>query len=263
MRSLKSIGETIGEYKGGVNPTEPRYRHATPSSAEYEELSTYCLQDAIVVREAVRVWSNFCESLDLGTFGMTQASQSFTAFRHRFMKEDIYLHNNAHALRMERRAYKGARTECFRIGDMSQLHGGMFYDYDVNSLYPAVMLDGIYPTRFTGVDILAMDDTPAERIAVLADALMDTETHCVIADVTLYVPPMDEWKRIVPTRHDGKLVYPTGSFRETLTTRELALAMERGVIVDVHEISHYDASNLFREYVTYFLRTTHEVQTGR
>src|SRR5438874_1114612 len=104
MRPLKSIGETIGEYKQGVDPTEPRYRHADRSGMDWNRLSTYCRQDALVVREAVRVWADFCKSHDMGTFAITQAGQSLNAFRHRFMVSDIYLHSKPHTSLLEREA---------------------------------------------------------------------------------------------------------------------------------------------------------------
>jgi len=61
-------------------------------------------------------WIEFCQSEDLGAFGYTIAGQSFNAFRHKFMKEDIYIHNSEKVLELERECYKGGRCEAFFIG---------------------------------------------------------------------------------------------------------------------------------------------------
>ena len=246
MRPLKSIGETIGEYKQGVDPTEPRYRHCVRDGEDWHRLSSYCRQDAMVVREAVRVWADFCKSHDMGTFAITQAGQSLNAFRHRFMVQPLYLHANPHTGRLERESYMGARTEAFRLGEST----GRFNVFDVNSLYPSVMQRYRYPTKLVGhlryERQIGRD--PRERLQALTSALADYD-KCVVARVSVRVEPGNEWQRVVPVRHDGRLIYPTGHFQSVLTTRELDLAVRRQCVTDVHELATYESGPIFTKYI--------------
>jgi hypothetical protein len=244
MRPLKSIGETIGEYKAGVDPTEARYRHADRNRADWNRLSSYCRQDAYVVQHAVRVWSDFCKSHDMGTFAITQAGQSLNAYRHRFMVQPIFLHADPHTSQLEREAYMGARTECFRIGEFV----GRYHVLDVNSLYPSVMLDNTYPTKLVGHLRYErqIGPTPVDRVHALQRAVENHE-RCLVARVSVNVT--DERGRVVPTRHAGRLVYPTGHFHTVLTTRECALALARGIVVDVHELATYESGRIFTRYI--------------
>jgi hypothetical protein len=248
MRSLKSIGQVIGEFKGDVDPSLPKYRHARPSDPAYDEFVEYCHQDAYIVREAVRVWMEFCRTNDLGTFAMTQAGQALTAYRHRFMDHDIYLHCDYAVMALERAAYKGARTECFRRGDYTAPSNRPFRYVDVNSLYPSVMRDNVYPVKLTG---RLTYDPGQDGLSDLKELLLEPDV-CIIARVTLSID--SEAQRIIAHRYGGRLVYPVGIFDETLTTRELGEAMVRGCITYVHEIVTYDAAHIFTNYVDHFYR---------
>jgi hypothetical protein len=61
------------------------------------------------------------------------------------MKSDIFIHNRKYVLNLERGSYYGGRTECFKIG---QFTGDKYYYLDINSMYPAVMYDNFYPTKY-------------------------------------------------------------------------------------------------------------------
>ncbi|GAI80077.1 unnamed protein product, partial [marine sediment metagenome] len=54
-------------------------------------------------------------------------------------------HNNKQAIDLERESYKGGRVECFYLGDLTNEN---YYMLDVNSLYPFVMRNNVYPVKY-------------------------------------------------------------------------------------------------------------------
>jgi len=118
--SLAAIGESIGYAKLPM----------PDKSASTELWNAYGRQDVEVIRQACLQWFDFILDNDLGGFAPTLASQSFNAYRHRFMPVPIFIDTKEKALDLSRSAYVGGRTECFKIGQYT----GDFYYIDVNSM---------------------------------------------------------------------------------------------------------------------------------
>ena len=220
--SLAEIGRSVGLSK---------LRMPSPDDSEIRKLA-YCRRDVKVLMLAVIKWLDFLKDNDLGGFQPTLASQSLGTFRHRFMKHQIGIHNNNNAIHLERDAYVGGRTECFRLGH----YEGEFYYIDVNSMYPSVMRGNLYPARLsTWTDQVTIDDLKRWRKQFL-----------VIANVTLQTTEAD-----YPKVHDGKLVFPVGSFTVSLASPELYKALDAGHIAEVHQASIYYGEELFTDFVDY------------
>lgn len=96
--------------------------------------------------------------------------------------------------------------------------------------------------------------SPAERVATLRGALsMGYGIVCRVSIDTDLCPAEDPRLRATaPVSRDGKLIYPTGQFEATLTTRELEVCLRAGNVADVHEFSVYEMSDLFSGYVARF-----------
>jgi len=60
------------------------------------------------------------------------------------MKEKIYIHDQVTTSEFEREAYFGGRVECFRLGNFTD---EFFYNIDVNSMFPSVMKENLYPVK--------------------------------------------------------------------------------------------------------------------
>lgn len=237
MRPLASIGAVIGTYKGGVDPVLPKYRHAVQGSAEWAELTVYCARDTDVVFDAVRMWSRFVTDHDLGPFRATQAGQALSAYTHRFLHHDVMIHTNRRALNLERSAYIGGRTEAFRIGSFE----GDFHVLDVNSLYPFVMRDNVFPVALEAF-VSSSNGIGIRELASLA------KVQCVVVAVGVSVGT--ETQRIVPAVRDGRLLYPTGQFFTVLTTPELKMALEADIVVSIGDMCVYKSAPIFTDYVT-------------
>lgn len=194
----------------------------------------YCERDVNIMVEAWRLWRAFIFKNNLGSFAKTLASQSLNAFRHRFMTKDIYIHNSKDVTELERISYHGGRVECFYIGKLPK---EKYYNLDVNSMYPSVMLKNEYPVKY-------LYHIVRPPVAFLKGVL---KTKCVIAKVKLRTK-----ENIFPYVLENKLVFPIGEFITTLTTRELQYALAKNYIKEVLEMAVYKKAIIFDKYVKFF-----------
>ncbi len=220
---LEQLGESVGIKK----LTLPK------GLGDNEETARYCQNDVAILRRAIIRWIRFLRENDLGAFRISLASQSFAAYTHRFMEHPIFIHTNTTATNLERTGYFGGRTECFRIGEIKE----RTYALDINSQYPAVMLSGVYPTNHkTSRKFFERDwfDEQLDTMAVMARVIIETD------------------KPWYPVRHEGKLMFPVGTFETTLATPELRHAQKHGHLKEPLECAVYEQNPIFREFVEFF-----------
>jgi len=198
------------------------------------DLLRRCTRDVEIMVQLWTWWLDFLDEHDMGVFKPTIASQAMTTWRHRFMSYPVYVHNNADALALERAAYRGGRSEPFRVG---RFIGETFYKLDVNSMYPHVMRWYEYPNNLVHHALGGSAD-------YLAYVL---ERFGVIADVTIKVD--EPW---FPVVRGGRNVYPVGTFRTVLTSEEVRLALYKRWIKQVHAYARYTMRDLFSEFVNTF-----------
>lgn len=203
-------------------------------SASDEYLTIYCRRDVEIIAKFMIMYMKFVEHHDLGCLGPTTPSQAFNAFRHRFMKSEIFIHTIDKCSQLERDSYFGGRTECHHIGR----YKGMVYYVDVNSMYPFVMREHKYPTK------MMLYDNAELSIESLSDYL---ETQSVIAEVELIT---DE--PAYPTRYNEKLVFPTGKLTAVLCTESLKYALEHDHLIKVNKYAIYKQRDLFSDYINFF-----------
>jgi len=221
--SVKAIGESVG-----IPKLEIDFKRCSE-----EELSVYCKRDVEIIKEFVMRLIDFIQENDLGTLQKTLASQAFTAFRHRFMKHPIFVHNNEEAIELERLSYRGGRTEAFYIGRLPE---GRYYKLDVNSMYPFVMREYEYPTK-----LIKVETNPT--LSGLKRAL---ERFFVIAHVRVRVS-----KPLIGVKGE-RLIFPVGEFDAYLCSPELELVLREGEIVRVYKYAIYERHPIFKEYVEFF-----------
>lgn len=221
---LKKIGKILGIEKMDVDVF----------TEDEDLLSKYCRRDTEIVLRFVEYLIKFIKEHDLGSFQETIAKQAFTAFRHRFMKHEIFIHADPEATALERLSYRGGRNEAFFIGTLEDEEG--IYDLDVNSMYPYVMKNHIYPVKLLKV----MHNVSPNLLTEIMKA------YLVIADVCIEIN-----EPAVGVRED-KLIFPVGKFRVVLTSPELELVLKYGKILKIHSLALYEGAPIFKEYVDYF-----------
>ncbi len=221
---LAKVGEMLGIQKMKVD--------FEIDTKEYK--IEYCKNDVLITRMALLKYLDFIDEHDMGNFAMTKASQAFNAYRHRFMPFRICVHKEEDIVALERNSYLGGRNEAFEIGELSD---GPFYHYDINSMYPFVMSEHLYPTRL----IDTIDNISVKELYNYSNSF------CVIADVDINTD-----KPIYGLRKSGKIIFPIGKFSTALPTGSLNYAIEHGHIKKVNFASVYERGPIFHDYVEYF-----------
>lgn len=221
-RSLRDIGKMINLYKLEIDF----------KTCSDDELKNYCYRDVEITQKFILDWIEFLSENDLGNFQYTLASQSFSSFRHRFMKHNIGIHNIVNAIELERKSYRGGRNEVFKFGK------DYAYIYDVNSMYPFVMSNFKYPTK-----IIAF--YPKGNIGSIERAIK--KDFGIIADVDISTT-----ENVIGIKRD-RLIFPVGSFRCQITTPEIKYLLENGhKILKVHNYSIYEMDYIFSDFVDFF-----------
>lgn len=197
------------------------------------ELSDYCHRDVEIELVNFKRFIEFLESHSIARLCYTRGSTAMAAYLFNHYRQKIYIHNNAQAIDLERDAYKGGRTECFYLGDLNSEN---YYIVDVNSLYPFVMQNNLFPVKYK-------KRLGKVRLPTLAAHL---ESEAVIAKVLI-----DTDEPAYAIRRD-RTIFPTGCFWTALTTPELKYALGRGHIKEVKEAVFYEQADIFSSYVKKF-----------
>lgn len=222
--SLKSLGESIG-----ISKLEVDFETADDNS-----LLTYCKRDVEVMRVAWSKWSTFIQEFDLGNFKATIGSQAFTAFKHRFKENDIYIHTNERVIELERESYHGGRVECFYIG---KYDSSSIYNLDVNSMYPYIMKTVKLPYKLIAY---------YEKISLNDFKRIHNNTN-YICEATVKIT-----RPLLPALNNGRLIFPVGNVSGVWTKSELEYAMRNGKLLDVRRCAIYAEAILFKDYVDFF-----------
>ncbi len=217
--SLKALGASLGTFKLEM-PTIGDGKPAPITPENSDIWDEYNMQDVQVLMDAVTQYIQFIVQHDLGSFQITQASQSFMAFRHKFMKHQILLDDESKALEVARKGYYGGRVECFKIGVRK---GVETYKLDINSMYPAIMVKHEFPTQYaTFWKDVSIEEYKSQREAgYLMSAYCDIDTD----------------EPVYPARHDNKLVFTTGKFSTYLSTPEIDYGIEHGHITRLRQVA--------------------------
>ncbi len=221
--SVREWGELLGLEKGEVTFTE-----------DHETIAAYCRRDVEITGRAVLGYMGFVREHDMGGFALTAAGQAFRCFRHRFMKHRSILHYDQAAYnRFTRAAYTGGRVECGHIGKLR----GEFVKLDINSMYPHVMRNNVYPAK-----IKQWIRDPSIEAAAAKCA-----KYCSVAEVELYT---DEPAYAV--RSTERLLFPVGTFTTYLCTESMRYALAQGHVVKVRQLMTFEPLEMFADYVDYF-----------
>ncbi len=106
---------------------------------------TYLKNDILGLQEAIyQFWRLIYDrSGSIGELPMTLPSLAMTLWR-KTLQEPILTPREKALKTLERKAYRGGRTECRNTG----VHHTV--TFDINSQYPSVMLDGVFPINYAG-----------------------------------------------------------------------------------------------------------------
>jgi hypothetical protein len=159
---------------------------------------------------------DWLETADMGNWQMTGAGQSWAAFRHKHLTHDMLVHTDKAALAAERRAMWTGRNEAYWHGEMKH---ETIEEWDFHLSYATIARDNPVPIRLVGdmpMRYKWRDTLDNPRIGLLAEVTVTTDTP------------------IVPTHHNGRIIWPTGTFNTTLWNPEITAALDTGAVVTVN-----------------------------
>jgi len=218
--SIKEIGDSLNLKKLSVDF----------ENASEEELKTYCKRDVEIIKEFIFSFFKFLKEHNYGTFKLTLASQAFEIYRHKFYKNNIYIHNKEPVIELERNSYRGGRNEAYYIG---KVKCDEIYKLDVNSMYPYVMKNFKYPTKL-------LIYSTNEKLDDFKDNLSHYEAIAK-CNITINKPAIGV--------KSERLIFPIGTFDCYITKPEIEYVLKEGKINKVYEVAYYDSDNLFSDFV--------------
>lgn len=201
-----------------------------PRRASREAWDRYGKRDTEIIMSACLAWFDFLIRENLGGFASTLASQAMRAFRHRFMIHPIYIDSDKRALKLSRAALHGGRTECFYIGKKK----GPLHLLDINSMYPAMMREHLFPTRLIGV----YSDVSRSELARWLRRYTIVGTFRLTTDQACY-----------PVVAEDRLTFPIGKIRTGLCTPEVDYALRQGHLHAADSVAIYESAPLFLSFV--------------
>lgn len=222
--SLAAIARSIGMEKtgpkalDGASQADIKHWYATTPMSE---LIPYNRNDCVILWEAINAFQHRILEAG-GQLQMTIASCAMHLFRRKYLKNDVGTHKLVNDT--SRKGYFASRVEVFNARCDAANY------YDINSSFPYAMTEPV-PGEFVKTT-RALPDNP--------DKLYMADVEFTIPDC--YLPP-------IPTRVDGRLFFPTGTWRSWLSGIDCRLIEEEGgTIIKVHEVYHFDAITDLREY---------------
>lgn len=222
--TLAKLGESFNQPKGDYDLF----------NGTFEDAVIYCRQDVKIIEIATQSFVDFIDNEDLGSMGHTLASQSFKAFRNRFLKHEVHIHTDERCLELERLSYSGGRVECFKVGKFK----GKFYYLDINSMYPYVMKVNKYPVKKIAYSRQGSLGYVWNQIQ---DGYLVTAKCLVKTDKPVY-----------PVKVGPRLIFPVGEYWTALSTPEIIYGIENNLIVQIKEVAIYEGAEIFSAFVDHF-----------
>lgn len=198
-----------------------------------KKLLKYLEHDCKGLHECIDIFSK-TEYIDEVGLRLTRSGISFAVYKKFLEKSGKKLPRpHKEASDFARKAYFGGRTEIFKplyINKKKPLNV-----YDINSLYPSVMHDYKYPSEFKHWTLSFQPNDFSIYNAV------------VTAPKDIKIP-------ILAVKHDGKLIFPVGTFEGYFTNIEMNLAIKHGYVINeiINGAVFGDGGYMFKDFVDHF-----------
>ena len=216
--SLSDIGEMLG-YKKYETPE--KFKVVNPNGYLYLNHNDveYCFRDCEIVIEFIKKIKSIYKTFSI-KMRSTYAANAKAIWQTTFLEEKQYVRDDLDEIFRE--AYYGGRCEVF----VSRLEKSLLYYYDINSMYPYVMLMDM-PDPATFKEIHNYNTFYFHKVLKRYEGL---------AEITVEVPDSLHIP-ILPFRINHKLLFPAGKFRGKWCFPEIRLALKKGYkITKIHQI---------------------------
>lgn len=204
-------------------------------AASDDEWFARCEHDVEILRTAWRRVIDWLDVDELGNWKPTGAGQGWAFLRHKHLTHKILHHGIERIAKVEREAAWTGRCEAWRWG---KLPAGRWQEWDFRSAYAQVAEDCDVPTRLQG----HLGPKSATAACVAADGF----AALVHATVTTDTPTC-------PTRGNGGILWPVGTYTSWLWDHEARMAVEAGATVTADNGYRYEVAPALRSWATAIL----------
>jgi len=216
MRILPFSVEKLGKILGVPKMDHPSCFAKVPKNLTEElELTKYCMNDAKISYLFIKnIVVPFLDKYNI-PLKTTIGSISLADFRTNFLEDPIF-QETEEKREIAFKSYYGGRTETFQRGLFKNV-----FCFDVNSLYPSAMLEQL-PDPNRSHHRPVGDLKNINKFEGVSEVLVEVPT-------SLKIPPL-------PYKRNGRLIFPTGTFKGYYNHIELRNAMKYGVrILGIYE----------------------------
>lgn len=204
-------------------------------SAPLDRWQERCVRDVEILRTVWRRILDWLHDIDAGVWQPTGAAQSWTVWRHKFMKHKVLVDDDDAVRELERESVWTGRTEVWQHG---KLEVGPYTEWDYACAYLHIARDCGLPRRVVG---------RAQRPR-LRDVREWIDRACVLARVRVSCA-----QPLVPARCDTGIRWPVGTFETVVWDPELRLLVDADALVEVIECVVYDRKPLLKDFADWCL----------
>jgi hypothetical protein len=144
----------------------------------------------------------------------------------------IIIRSNRFKYGFIRNGYFGGGTDVYKA------YGENIYYYDINSLYPFAMLNPMPHEILNNGKLIDLSNRTLDSFFGFAKVKI--------------VCPLDMERPILPVHHEGKTIYPVGSWQGTQFSEELKAVVKLGYQITLINGYEFTKSDLFSDYVNHF-----------
>jgi hypothetical protein len=215
------------------------HRIAPTDTDDIDIWGDYCAVGVQHLTDILRQYFDWLKTGVAGNWQLTGAGQSWAHWRHSHYTHPVLVHPDDEAIKAERRAMWTGRAENWSWGkDLD----APVYEWDWANSYPRIGRDYDVPVRLVGTARTA-NATELPRLA---------ERYTILADVTIRTE-----QPVVPTRRDGRILWPVGEFKSTLWWPEIEAVLSEGGTVTPHCVWLYRSEPALQEWGTWIINQVH------
>lgn len=228
LDSLKLIPTSLDKAAKSFGLAGKQKHNLDLPESERDLWCSYNKVDLEQLYQVIQKFHHYVENVLCGEVGITAPSTAMKLFRRRYLKHQIPRSIECHDF--VRSGYFGGRVEVF------QTKGDALYYFDINSSYPAAMLEKMPVGEATYWEGKPPDRFLRERIGFLE---VDVEV------------PEDTYLPVLPIRApSGKLIFPVGRLTGVWSWEELREAITHGAEVKRWGRSvWFEGEPIFKDFV--------------
>lgn len=230
---LDKLCEVFG-VEGKISKYNPKFNILDLFYNDYllNEFKIYALQDSVALLKALlKAQEIYLRDFNIDiTSIVSTSSLSLKIFRTKFLKVDIPILKGS-IDNFIRKGYFGGHTDYYKG------YGENIHYYDVNSLYPYSMMK---PMPFK---LIKHHKTLNIDLNINTNLFGFFEAEC-------YIPNNN--RPMLPYKHEGKTIYPYGSWLGVYFTEEMKSLLDYGYKFKLIRGYEFSKIHLFNDYVEYF-----------